>query len=135
MQVQSSVTVQSTGIMSTCMAVFTYHLCPNNKPCLQRLQIHLTLMSTLSCYFQGYCHDNLQNYSLRIRSMHNSKPHIVTFNCPTAPAVPESPIRTTTELLSFFGTDHDSCNRTCLLFIRVRAPKQVTHSKESQTNV
>ena len=42
-----------------------------------KLCLYLRLI-LMSCSFQGYCLDNSQNYSLRIRST-NSKPHFVTF--------------------------------------------------------
>ena len=69
------------------LAVFTIFVRITSRVCKDRL----TLMSTLSGSFQGYCHDTLQNYFLRIRS-HNSKPHIVMFS--SGPAVPESLVRT-----------------------------------------
>ena len=91
-------------------------------------------MSTLSGCFQGV----LPRQLTELLSS-NSFPQFETAHCDvchTAQPVPESLVRTPTELLSFFGTNHDSCNRTCLLFIHihVRTPKQATHSKESQTS-
>ena len=118
----STVQLTFNSQLALCLLGSFHHLCPNNQPCLQRLQIGLTLMSTLSGCFQGYCHDTLQNYSLRIRS----QPHIVT--------APESPVRTPITQSSYLSSKRTRFMQQNLPPFHPYTRTQTSHSQQRISN-